>query len=92
MNWIDTKEAARLLSAHNSREITAAYVRTLVAKNMIEGKSSEDGKSLLVKKKDVEKRTVHTRSGRRVENLARDRRSGRPGGRPRKAAKEQENV
>lgn len=92
MTWIDTKEAARLLSEHNEREISSAYVRTLASKGLVKSKVSDDGKSLLVQKADFENRTVFTRAGRRVENRVRDQRSGRPGGRPRKDQKKPETA
>lgn len=84
MGWIKTDEAAKLLSDTNKRPISAAYVRTLASKGAIESKPTADGKHLLVKREDVENRVIHTRSGRRVEQRVRDKRSGRPGGRPRK--------
>lgn len=84
--WIDTNEAARLLSEYNGRPIPSSYVRTLAKKNMIESKAAPDEIHLLVKRSQVESRRVWRRVGRRVEERVRDQRTGRPPGRPRKEA------
>lgn len=90
MIWISTAAAAELLTKHNGREITSAYVRTLASKGLVESKTTDDGKNLLVKRAEFEGRVVYTRAGQRVANRARDQRSVRPGARLRKKQAEGE--
>ncbi|HET8913467.1 MAG TPA: hypothetical protein VFN23_18490 [Ktedonobacteraceae bacterium] len=86
--WVTSAEAAQILSEKAGRPISDAYVRLLAKKDKIRIKQI-DARTKLYHRGDCEGYTVHALEGQRVEQRVRDRRSGRPPGRPRKQITEQ---
>jgi hypothetical protein len=81
--WGDVNEATAILSENAGREIDASYVRSLVRAGKVEARQ-KDGRTNEYNLEQIRKIVVRTREGQRVEERVRDRRSGKPGGRPRK--------
>jgi hypothetical protein len=87
MTWISSSEAAEILSKNSGREISPGYVRLLAQDGKIKSRlNPQDASTRQFWKEDVEGREVKRRTDRRVAQRVRDKRSGKPGGRPRKSA------
>ncbi len=87
MRWVKSSEAAAILSEVNGRPISTDYVRVLASKGLIRSKINEaDNSTKLYAADDCEGRKIYGRTERRVEVRVKDKRSGKPGGRPRKDA------
>lgn len=83
--WGSVGEATAILSENAGRQIDASYVRSLARSGKVRVRPF-DGRTNEYNLEDCRNYQVHTREGQRVEERVRDRRSGRPGGRPRKNA------
>lgn len=90
MTWITGGEAAAILSENSGRPISQSYVRVLASGGYIRARvNPHDASVKQYWKEDVAERSVRRRTARRVDERARDKRTGRPPGRPRKNQSEQ---
>lgn len=91
--WVNSAEAAAIMTRINGRAISQDYVRLLARQNKIKNKLDPQNESRRVfSAEDCEGYKVTRRTDQRVEVRVRDKRSGRPGGRPRKQQKEVEHL
>jgi len=83
--WISSAEAAKILSENSNRTVSTDYVRLLARNGKIASRINPKNESVIqVSREDCEGYTVRSRTAKRVEVRVRDKRSGKPAGRPRK--------
>lgn len=82
--WITTAEAEKLMTESHGRKISQGMIRNLARAGKVESKVDEERSIVLLNKADIEAYHFKRRTDKRVEVRVRDKRSGKPAGRPRK--------